>query len=108
MDELAAVDGSVRASIGIEELLQSIASPHVLSGVIADALYLRGCEWFARGNVLDDPRFAGCVVVDQCALGSRERRFAYIAIDHDTGVRVVRSGHAREEVAEAPLQTGHH
>ena len=44
MDELAAVDASVGFSIGIEELLQSIASPHVSVRVVADGLHLGGRE----------------------------------------------------------------
>ncbi len=55
MDELTAVDASVGVRIGIEELLQSITSPHVLVRVVADALHLSGREWFAWWNVADDP-----------------------------------------------------
>ena len=108
MDELAAVDASVGMRIGIEELLQSVTSPDVSVRVVADALNLGGREWFGRRNVADDPRFSSSVTVDRCALGSWECRFADLAVNHDRGVRVVRSGHAREEVAEASFQTGHH
>ena len=108
MDDLAAVDASVGFSIGIEELLQSVTSPHVSVRIVADALYLTGREWFGRRNVADDPRLAGCVAVDRCALGSWECRFTNLAVNHDRGVRVVRSGYSREEVAEASFQAGHH
>lgn len=108
MDELAAVDSSVGMRVGIEELLQSITSARVSVRVVADALDLGGREWFGRRHVADDPRLAGCVAVDRSALGSRECRFADLAVNHDRGVRVVRSGYSREEVAEASFQTGHH
>lgn len=108
MDELAAVDASVGMRVGIEELLQSITSPHVSIRVTADTLNLAGREWFGRRNVADDPRLAGCVAIDRCALGSGEGGLANLAVNHDRGVRVMRSGHAREEVAEASFQTGHH
>ena len=108
MNKLAAVDASVRTRVGIEELLQTITSPHVSVRVVADALDLGGREWFAWWNVADDPRLADCVSVDRCAFGSWECRFANLAVNHDRGVRVMRSGHSREEVAEAPFETGHH
>ena len=108
MDELAAVNASVGMCIGIEELPQSIASPDISVRVVADALDLAWRKRFAWRDVTDDPRPAGCVVVDRCALGSWERRFADLAVNHDRGVRVMRSGYSREEVAEAPFETGHH
>ena len=108
MRELAAVNASIRARVGIKELLQSIASPNVSPGVIADALHLRRREWFAGGNVPNDPRLTGRVAIERCAFGSRKRRFANFAINHDRRVRVVRPGHARKEVAETSFQAGHH
>lgn len=96
MDELAAVDASVGMRVGIEELLQTITSPHVSVRVVADALDLGGREWFGGRNVADDPRLAGCVAIDRCALGSREGGLADLAVNHDRGVRVVCSGDSRK------------
>ena len=108
MNELAAVDASVGMRVGIEELLQAITSPHVSVRVVADVLDLGGREWFGRRNVADDPRLAGCVTIDRRALGFWECRFADLAVNHDRGVRVMRSGDSREEVAEASFQARHH